>query len=287
MKFKLSELKDIIQKEYKHTLTKRGADTFDATYAEEPGEDDDTEGEAKPGDLVDHTLREDTFDKEIEDLKKNIKNDEEHIEDLKKDIEGNKEELDRAEKRKDAEDVLDETWGSKGHEKRRRHGHRAGEGPKGHYDDYMGTYGEDKDEESRTRPGEKDYTGHEDEHSHTDPGEEDYTWRKGGRRSKTDPGTRDMGSRKGDRSSTHPGQRDYRESYRPSVEELRQIIGEEMSVFINEDKSGEGKCPKSGCVKQVSDNWRVVSNKTGKLWPQKYDSKKDAEDALKAYHANK
>jgi len=200
MKFKLSELKDIIQKEYKHTLTKRGADTFDATYAEEPGEDDDTEGEAKPGDLVDHTLREDTFDKEIEDLKKNIKNDEEHIEDLKKDIEGNKEELDRAEKRKDAEEVLDETRGSKGHEKRRRHGHQTGEGPKGHYDDYMGTYGED-----------------EDEHSDDDPGEEDYTWRKG------------------DRSSSHPGRRDYQESYRSSIGALRQLIEEEMNNTLNED----------------------------------------------------
>jgi len=46
----------------------------------------------------------------------------------------------------------------------------------------------------------------------------------------------------------------------------------------------EGECPKSGCVKKEGDKWRVISNKTGKLWPAKYKSKEDAEDALKAYH---
>jgi len=46
----------------------------------------------------------------------------------------------------------------------------------------------------------------------------------------------------------------------------------------------EGECPKSGCVKQVDGKWRVISNKTGKLWPQTYDTEKAAKDAIAAYH---
>jgi hypothetical protein len=56
---------------------------------------------------------------------------------------------------------------------------------------------------------------------------------------------------------------------------------------IAEDKSGKGKCPDSGCITQRDNEWRIISNKTGKLWPQKYDSKGDAEDALQAYHAGR
>ena len=43
----------------------------------------------------------------------------------------------------------------------------------------------------------------------------------------------------------------------------------------------KGKCPKSGCIKKVGSDWRVVSNKTGKLWPA---SKEKAKGALAAYH---
>ena len=42
---------------------------------------------------------------------------------------------------------------------------------------------------------------------------------------------------------------------------------------------------KGSNIKKVGDKWRVVSGKTGKLWPQTYDSKAKAEDALQAYHA--
>lgn len=45
-----------------------------------------------------------------------------------------------------------------------------------------------------------------------------------------------------------------------------------------------GKCPESGCTKKVGDKWRVISNKTGKLWPAEYDTEQDAKDALAAYH---
>lgn len=46
----------------------------------------------------------------------------------------------------------------------------------------------------------------------------------------------------------------------------------------------KGECPKSGCIKKVGSNWRVVSNKTGKLWPAKYKSRDSAKKALAAYH---
>jgi len=48
-----------------------------------------------------------------------------------------------------------------------------------------------------------------------------------------------------------------------------------------------GKCPESGCVgKKPNGKWGVMSNKTGKWWPADYDSEKDADDGLKAYHAH-
>jgi len=61
----------------------------------------------------------------------------------------------------------------------------------------------------------------------------------------------------------------------------------EMGAPLHEDKSGKGKCPDTGCIKKSGDKWRIVSNKTGKLWPQKYKSRKSAESALDAYHASR
>jgi len=43
-------------------------------------------------------------------------------------------------------------------------------------------------------------------------------------------------------------------------------------------KKKTGKCPASGCIKKVG------SNKTGKLWPAKYKTRKAAKKALAAYH---
>lgn len=49
-----------------------------------------------------------------------------------------------------------------------------------------------------------------------------------------------------------------------------------------------GKCPPGGCIKKDnSGNWRIISNKTGKFWPQHYETEENAESALKAYHAAK
>ncbi len=59
-----------------------------------------------------------------------------------------------------------------------------------------------------------------------------------------------------------------------------------LCLECGEFNEAEGKCPKSGCIKKQGDKWRIISNKTGKLWPQKYDTKESAEKALKAYHAN-
>lgn len=68
-----------------------------------------------------------------------------------------------------------------------------------------------------------------------------------------------------------------------SETQLRKMI---RSILL-EDKSGKGKCPDSGCIKKSGDKWRIISNKTGKMWPQKYKTRKSAEAALDAYHASR
>jgi hypothetical protein len=69
---------------------------------------------------------------------------------------------------------------------------------------------------------------------------------------------------------------------------LQRIIREELIRSLN-----EGKCPPDGCVQNREKGWVVISNKTGECWGRSkkkdgectyYDSKEDAEDALKAYH---
>ena len=61
-----------------------------------------------------------------------------------------------------------------------------------------------------------------------------------------------------------------------------EAAGKIAKPYIDEDVvSG------SNIKKDSKGKWRVLSGKTGKMWPQTYDSKKDAEDALQAYHANK
>lgn len=52
-------------------------------------------------------------------------------------------------------------------------------------------------------------------------------------------------------------------------------------------KKKTGKCPKSGCIKKVGSSYRVISNKTGKLWFAKNKSKKSARKAIAAYHIKK
>ena len=57
-------------------------------------------------------------------------------------------------------------------------------------------------------------------------------------------------------------------------------VVEKIDSILDEDKI------KGSNIKKVGSSWRVVSGKTGKLWPQTYDSKAKAEDALQAYFAN-
>lgn len=46
-----------------------------------------------------------------------------------------------------------------------------------------------------------------------------------------------------------------------------------------------GKCPASGCIKKKTNGkWGVISNKTGKLWPQDFASRELARKAIAAYH---
>lgn len=70
------------------------------------------------------------------------------------------------------------------------------------------------------------------------------------------------------------------EDYMESVKESRLIARLKRKLT-------EGKCPKSGCITKRGSKWRIISNKTGKLWDAEYDSKADAEAGLDAYHANK
>jgi len=59
------------------------------------------------------------------------------------------------------------------------------------------------------------------------------------------------------------------------------FVSSKLEDYIGEKKV---KCPASGCTKKVGNKWRVISNKTGKLWPAKYNTEKDAKAALGAYH---
>ncbi len=52
-------------------------------------------------------------------------------------------------------------------------------------------------------------------------------------------------------------------------------------------KKTSGKCPPEGCIVFRNGYWRIISNKTGKLWPAKYKTKKDALNALRAYQVHK
>ena len=73
--------------------------------------------------------------------------------------------------------------------------------------------------------------------------------------------------------------------YKEADDDIKMVTVNEINKLYEGKK--KGKCPAAGCIKKVGKKWRVISNKTGKLWPATYDSKKDAEEGLDAYHANK
>ena len=73
-----------------------------------------------------------------------------------------------------------------------------------------------------------------------------------------------------------------------TMEESENTIDESfdsLSKNIKEDNVDEDVV-KGSNIKKVGDKYRVLSGKTGKMWKQKYDSKKDAEAALRGYFAS-
>ena len=65
-----------------------------------------------------------------------------------------------------------------------------------------------KDSDSKTRPGEEDFTGHKGNKNKSRKGDEDYEAHEDSE-SKTRPGEEDFTGHKGDDSKTHPGKKDY------------------------------------------------------------------------------
>ena len=56
-----------------------------------------------------------------------------------------------------------------------------------------------------------------------------------------------------------------------------------------EDASPEllEKAKKEGVIQKVDGDWRIISIKKGKIWPQRFDSRETCEKSLRAYQANK
>ena len=69
---------------------------------------------------------------------------------------------------------------------------------------------------------------------------------------------------------------------KPLADEIGETLAQRIAKKLKEDV-----VKGSNIRKDSKGKWRVLSGKTGKLWPQTYDSKADAEDALQAYHATK
>lgn len=68
----------------------------------------------------------------------------------------------------------------------------------------------------------------------------------------------------------------------------RELVARELILAAKDLMAGEDdKCGEKGCIRNVGGEWKVMSGKTGDYWPNSYSSKKDAEDALKAWHASR
>jgi Mg2+ and Co2+ transporter CorA len=115
-------------------------------------------------------LAEDHIDTELDHLRKNIEDDKEHIDNLEQDIKDDRDEEERAHH----EDLE--------HEKAKHEGRRRRRTSKLGYrqlrrmirEEHDAHYGMGAGEESRTHPGEEDYTGHAGDESKTEPGHLDY-----------------------------------------------------------------------------------------------------------------
>ena len=68
----------------------------------------------------------------------------------------------------------------------------------------------------------------------------------------------------------------------------RQLIARELLKAARDLVGGkDDACGEKGCIRSVGGEWKVMSGKTGKYWPASYPTKKDAEDALDAWHASR
>lgn len=69
---------------------------------------------------------------------------------------------------------------------------------------------------------------------------------------------------------------------------MNYIIKRFSKVDNREDASPEvlKKAKEDGVIQYINGEWRIVSIKKKKLWDSHYDTREDAEKALRAYHAN-
>lgn len=84
-------------------------------------------------------------------------------------------------------------------------------------------------------------------------------------------------------STVHAVGADGEAAISPGLSKAISLIEATRSVLART----KSKCPKSGCVVKRQGKWRIVSSKTGKLFPQVYSSRQHALDALAAYHIRK
>jgi len=67
---------------------------------------------------------------------------------------------------------------------------------------------------------------------------------------------------------------------------LQELIKSALKGPVTEETPVDEDVVKGSNIKKVGDDWRVLSGKTGKMWKAKYDTKEDAEAALRGYFAN-
>lgn len=64
------------------------------------------------------------------------------------------------------------------------------------------------------------------------------------------------------------------------LEEVRSLVDATRSVL-------RGECPPEGCIVKHKGAWRVISDETGELWPQTFETKERATDAIATYQSRK
>lgn len=73
----------------------------------------------------------------------------------------------------------------------------------------------------------------------------------------------------------------YKSKLGSLIEKYGGKVDEDCKRMIDKGMINEGVIQK-----KPNGKWGIMSKKTGKFWPQDYDSEENASDALKAYHAN-